>query len=375
LEELLIDPKSGLIPELQYMTCKQVARYFFESDELRILTLRGFLTSWGCFPSDVPGIATILATIHLTLGWEPAAIAKGGTQAITDALVSAGKKLGVEYHINSEVTKILIENGRAKGVRLADGREIEAKQLVVSDNASPQLFFRLVGEDNIDQELKRKVRTYTFDRSGQLFWGDVALHELPNYKASKNNPDVNRTPRTYWAPKDLAFMEDKYLHEIMLVGMPSKIFCLTAPDSIWDPTRAPAGKHSVLVEEFTCPARLFSRKEWDQLKEQFLEECLEQWRHYAPNMTRENVIAEGLTTPADIRDTHLDMGEGGWCEGDCSAVQSGRFRGMLRGYRTPFKNLYICSSGSPGGPGIGRGSSYNCYKTIAQDMGLPMPKY
>ncbi|MBW2127674.1 MAG: NAD(P)-binding protein, partial [Deltaproteobacteria bacterium] len=49
LEEVLNDPKSGLIPELQFMTCKQVARYFFESDELRILTLRGFLTSWGCF--------------------------------------------------------------------------------------------------------------------------------------------------------------------------------------------------------------------------------------------------------------------------------------------------------------------------------------
>jgi len=374
LEELLNDPKSGLIPELQFMTCKQVARYFFESDELRILTLRGFLTSWGCFPSDIPGIATILATIHLTLGWETAAIPIGGTQAITDALVSAGKKLGVEYHLNSEVTNIVIENGQAKGVRLADGTEVEAKQCVVSDNASPQLFFRLVGEENIDHELKRRVRTYTFDRSGQLFWGDVALHELPDYKAAKDNPDINATPRTYWAPKDLQFIEDKYLHEIMLVGMPSKIFCLTAPDSIWDPTRAPEGKHSVLVEEFTCPARYFSRREWDQLKNQFVEECFEQWRQYAPNMTKDNLIAEGLTTPADIRDTHLDMGEGGWCEGDTSGVQSGRFRGMLRGYRTPVKNLYMCSSGSPGGPGIGRGSSYNCYNTIADDLGLPKPE-
>jgi len=178
---------------MQFMTCKQIARYFFESDELRILTLRGFLTSWGCFPEDVPGIMVTIATIHLTLGWETAAIAKGGTQAITNSLVSVGKKMGIEYHINSEVQKVLIENGTAKGVKLLDGTEVKAKQLVVSDNASPQLFLRLIGEDKITDVMKRKARVYQFDR-GELFWGTVGVHELPNYKAAKDNPDVNITP-------------------------------------------------------------------------------------------------------------------------------------------------------------------------------------
>ncbi|MCX5879417.1 MAG: NAD(P)/FAD-dependent oxidoreductase, partial [Deltaproteobacteria bacterium] len=217
LEALFDDPESGLELPMQFMTCKQIARYFFESDELRILTLRGFLTSWGCFPEDVPGIMVTIATIHLTLGWETAAIAKGGTQAITDSLVSVGKKLGIEYHINSEVQKVLIENGKAKGVKLLDGTEVTAKQLVVSDNASPQLFLRLIGEDKITDVMKRKARVYQFDR-GELFWGTVGVHELPNYKAAKDNPDVNATPRTYFAPKDLGFIEDKYQHEIYLLG-------------------------------------------------------------------------------------------------------------------------------------------------------------
>ena len=56
-------------------------------------------------------------------------------------------------------------------------------------------------------------------------------------------------------------------------------------------------------------------------------------------------------------------------------MQNGRFRGVPGGYRTFVKNLYMCSSGVYGGPGIGRGSSYNCYKAIAEDHGLPMPKY
>jgi len=374
LEELFNDPESGLELPMQFMTCKQIARYFFESDELRILTLRGFLTSWGCFPEDVPGIMVTIATIHLTMGWETAAIAKGGTQAITDSLVSVGKKLGIEYHINSEVQKVLIENGKAKGVKLLDGTEVMAKQLVVSDNASPQLFLRLIGEDRITDVMKRKARVYQFDR-GELFWGTVGVHELPNYKAAKDNPDVNATPRTYFAPKDLGFIEDKYQHEIYLLGVPSKMFILTAPDSIWDRSRVPEGKHSLHVEEFTCPARLFSRKEWKQMTEQFVDVLFEVWSEYAPNMTKDNLIVHRITNPADIQDTHLDMKEGGWCEGNMAGVQNGRFRGIPGGYRTFIKNLYQCSSGVYGGPGIGRGSSYNCYKLIAQDLGLPAPKF
>ena len=49
--------------------------------------------------------------------------------------------------------------------------------------------------------------------------------------------------------------------------------------------------------------------------------------------------------------------------------------GIPGGYRTFVKNLYMCSSGVYGGAGIGRGSSYNCYKVIAEDLRLPAPKY
>jgi len=374
LEELTTNPKSGLDPSMLSMTCKEIAHYFFESPELRILTLRGFLTSCALYPDDVPGLMYTFATIHLVLGWEPAAIAKGATGAITDALVSAGKKLGVEYHINSEVDKVIIENGKAKGVKLLGGTEIESKKLVVSDNASPQLFLRLIGEDHLTNQMKRKVDTYFFDRA-QLFWGPIALHELPQYKAAKDNPDVNATPRTYWMPKDLGFMEDRYMHEIFLLGMSSKLFCLTAPDSIWDPTRAPEGKHTLLVEDFTAPARLFSRKEWRQLHDTFIDVMLEQWQQYAPNMTRDNLMGERVATPIDIQDTHLDMREGGWCEGNQGGSQGGRFRGLPGGYRTFINNLYMCSSGVPGGAGIGRGSSYNCYQAIAEDLGLQKPEY
>ncbi|MBI5584298.1 MAG: NAD(P)/FAD-dependent oxidoreductase [Deltaproteobacteria bacterium] len=373
IEELLMDPKSGLDPSMLFMNCKQFAHYFFESPELRLLTLRGFLTSSGIFPDDLPGIGMMIATIHLALGWESAAIAKGGTQSITNALVSAGKKRGVEYFINSEVNQIMIADGKAKGIRLIDGTEIEARQMVVGDVGTPQVFARLIEGKHVSTEMKRRLDANLYDR-GHVWGGTIVVHELPQYKAAKSNPDINATPRTYWAPKDLAYMENKYMHEIFLFGMGSKLFCLSAPDSIWDPSRVPEGKHSLLFEDYTCPTPFFSRKEWRQLANEFMDLLIQQWENYAPNMTKDNIIGSRIVTPVDLQDTHLDMRDGSWSEGSMAGSQYGRFRGLPGGFRTFVKNLYMCSSSLFGGGGIGRGSSYNCYKVIAEDFGLRQPE-
>ena len=274
----------------------------------------------------------------------------------------------------SEVDEVIIENGKAKGIRLTDGTEVTARQLVVGDIGTPQMFNRLIEEKHKNSEMKRRLDTNLYDR-GHVFWGTLALHKLPHYKAAKDNPDINATTRTYWAPNDLEFMKNKYMHEIFLLGMGSKFFCLTAPDSIWDPTRAPEGKHTVLFEEYSCPLSFFSRREWRQLAGEFLESLIQQWMKYAPNMTKDNIIGSRVITPVDLQETHLDMKDGSWCEGSMAASQSGRFRGQPGGFRTFVENLYMCSSSLVGGGGIGRGSSFNCYQAIAEDFGLPKPKH
>jgi beta-carotene ketolase (CrtO type) len=374
MEQLMLDPNTGLDPSMQFMTCKQLAHYFFESDALRILTLRGFMTSFGIFPDDVPGIGALIASIHLAMGWEPAAIAKGATQAITDALVSAGKKLGVEYFVNSDVSKVIVENGKAKGIQLADGSQVMAKQMVVGDIGTPQMFNRMLGEENQTQEMKRRLATNLYDR-GHAWWGAIALHELPQYKVAKDYPHINAVPRTYFAPKDLEYFEKTYVHELFLLGIGSKFFNLSGSDTVWDPSRAPEGKHLTTFEEYTCPVSWFSRKEWRQMTEQFFESLMDQWKKYAPNMTKDNIIGYRVITPVDLQDTHPDMKDGSWCEGSMAGVQGGRFRGLPGGFRTHIKDLYMCSSSIVGGGGIARGSSYNCYQVIAEDHKLPKPEY
>ncbi|MGZ4229717.1 MAG: phytoene desaturase family protein, partial [Solirubrobacteraceae bacterium] len=92
LEELLDVPGSRIEPVHQFMTLRQLAQDFFESPELQILFMRAATTSTGCFPDDVPGLQGLIHCLPLTLSFEPAAIAVGGSQAITDALVRAGRK-------------------------------------------------------------------------------------------------------------------------------------------------------------------------------------------------------------------------------------------------------------------------------------------
>ncbi len=95
LEELVTIEGSGMEPVHQFMSLQALAYDFFESPELRTLFMRAASTSTGCFGDDPPGLQGLAHNLPLVLSFEPAAIPIGGTQAITDALVSAGTKRGV----------------------------------------------------------------------------------------------------------------------------------------------------------------------------------------------------------------------------------------------------------------------------------------
>jgi len=371
VEKLFDDPKDGIDPVYHYMTTQQIAYDLFESEELRTLFIRGALTSTGCGPDDVLGPYIFLHTIGLVLSWEPAAIAIGGSQSISNALEKAFTGMGGECFVNSEVVKLLIEGGKAKGVRLKDGTEIGAKELVVSDLSAFQTICQLIGEDYVSPKIMRRVRNIRYDRH-TVIWANFAVHELPRYKAACFNPDCGLQPRLYIGPRNADYIATKYWAEILVNGIASRLFLFTGADSVWDKSRAPEGKHIIGVEEFGAPARFFSPSEWEHIRNEFASRIVEQWGEYAPNMTRDNVIASRVVTPYDIQSRHINMPEGSIACGDMLLSQQDRFRPIpeLSNYRTPIKNFYLCSSAAHSGVGTGRGSAYCCYQTIAKDLGL-----
>lgn len=370
LEKLCHDEKDGFDPIWQFMTVRQLAYDIFESEELRTLFMRAATTSLGASPDDVIGLPGLVHVLALVLSWEPAAIAKGGVQRITDSLLRAFLELGGEVFTGLGVKKILVEGGRASGIRLADGSEVEAKQLVVSDLSALQTI-SLVGEEHFDKKVVNRVRNIRYDRHN-IVWAVYILKELPVYKAAAFNPDCGKAPRTYLGPKNADYMATKYFPELFLKGISSKLFMFLGIDTIWDRSRVAGEYHIAGIEEFSAPARLFRPEEWQSLRLRFEREIVAQWRIYAPNMTEENIVAARVYTPHDIMLAHPNMHEGSISCGDMIISQLDRFRPTpeLAGYRMPIKSLYICSSAAHNGNGTGRGCSYNCWQVIKKDYGL-----
>ncbi|MGZ4286575.1 MAG: phytoene desaturase family protein [Solirubrobacteraceae bacterium] len=373
LEELLDVPGSRIEPVHQFMTLRQLAQDFFESPELQILFMRASTTSTGCFADDVPGLQGLVHCLPLTLSFEPAAIAVGGSQAITNALVAAGRKLGVAYETSCEVDRIIVSGSRATGVELSDGSRIEA-DVVISDLGLAQTVLRLMRDVDSAQRLRRRIGNIHYDR-GQLLWANVAIHEPPRYLAEEHNPGVGSQPRLYWGAKDLDYLHLRYQPEIFVGGFARRPYVLCSVDSLWDRTRAPEGSHIVGVEEFSAPRRSFTRGEWREIAAAFTENLLREWASYAPNMTRDNIIASRVYTPDDIERERPNMIQGGYSTGSTIASQTGRFRPVpdLTGYRILLDNVFDCSANLHSGPGIGRGSSYNCFREIAQALCLEQP--
>ncbi|MEJ2726058.1 MAG: NAD(P)/FAD-dependent oxidoreductase [Deltaproteobacteria bacterium] len=370
LEKLCDDPKDGFDPIYQFMTSQQLAYDLFESEELRTLFIRAAMTSFGGAPDDVIGLHGFVHAIGLVLSWEPAAIAKGGSQKITDALQQAFTEMGGEFFVRSEVVKLLIKNRKAAGIRLKDGTEVEAKRLVVS-NLSALQTIQLIGEENLESKIVRRVKNIRYNRH-TVIWALFAMHELPVYKAASFNPDCGPQPRLYVGPRNSDYMANQYLSEIMVNGISSKLFMFMGPDTIWDPSRAPDGKHLIGVEEFSAPTRFFTASQWQALRKKFEDAIIDQWQIYAPNMTRDNIIGCRVITPYDIELRRPNMHQGSIACGDMIASQMDRFRPTpeLSGYKTPIKNFYLCSSAAHNGVGTGRGSSYNCFQIISKDFGL-----
>jgi beta-carotene ketolase (CrtO type) len=370
LEKLCDDPKDGIDPVYQFMTSQQLAYDLFESEELRTLFIRASMTSFGGAPDDVIGLHGFVHALGLVLSWEPAAIAKGGSQSVTNALQKAFTEMGGEFSIRSEVVKLLIENDKAKGIRLKDGTEIEAKSLVVSDLSALQTI-QLIGEEHLESKIIKRVKNIRYNRHN-IIWAVLAMHELPQYKAATFNPDCGPQPRLYMGPRNADYMANQYLSEILVNGISSKLVMFVGPDSIWDKSRAPEGKHIMGIEEFTAPTRFFSPSRWQELRKKFEDAIIRQWQVYAPNMTMDNVIGCRVFTPYDIELRRPNMHQGSIAVGDMIVSQMDRFRPTpeLSNYRTPIKNFYLCSAATHNGVGTGRGCSYNCFQVIREDFGL-----
>jgi phytoene dehydrogenase-like protein len=354
-------------PRWPYMSIGELAYDLFESDAMRAYFMRLGQGHTGSYPHIVQHLMFNLHQIGSMAGGLPISIAVGGTHNMAHALQRALSLMGGDFFVSSEVDKIVVENGKAKGIILADGTKIEAKQLVINGADPKQLVFRFLDPSLTSSDVKKKVKNLWGDNYG-LLWVTFALHELPKYKAASTYPDC-LTQRCYLNPKDADYLRFRKLGECHRDGLPSHFFFHLTHDTAFVPSYAPPGKHLCLVEDYTCEDAFFSKAEWEEIRKRVPDALLKDWQRYAPNMTPDNVINSYVLLGPDLKDRFT------W---DCwsgighNVPQMGSFRPIPEWsrYRTHISNLYLCGqSQHPGASSWGL-PGYNCYKAIAEDLDL-----
>jgi phytoene dehydrogenase-like protein len=362
------------------MTCTEFVSDFFESNELRAHSLR-MLGSQGIYPDDVAPLTLYLITVPMQILGQGGGVYEGGTHNLTHALQRALSEQGGKFFVGADVDEILVKNGRACGIKLADGTQVEAKKMVITSIVITQTLARHLR--NVDlgpqgAEWRRKIAKLRVDR-GQIFWGHIAFHELPKYKAEAWNPDCGQGRWIFMGDADIEYLDREYRfrnQHIRPGQWPERLYLWEGTDSKWDPSYAPPGKHVSLLEEMAFPASWRTEKEWLQIKKEAPDHFLKEWQKYAPNMTWDNVIAANIDTPWDIMHRSDNFLEGNWGLIPGTPSQWGAMRPIpeFAQYQIPGIEDFWMSSGSCHfSLGLTGWAGYNCYKRIAQKLDLWKP--
>jgi beta-carotene ketolase (CrtO type) len=125
----------------------------FESDEMR--TALGCFSASNCSPLDFPGTGIIMAAMALQHRYGVYRAVGGGGQ-FPAALVKLIQAHGGEVMTGAPVQQVIVENGNARGVHLADGREFMAGSVIAA--ISPKLLFNgLVSEENVSDKIRDEI--------------------------------------------------------------------------------------------------------------------------------------------------------------------------------------------------------------------------
>src|SRR5438477_2457915 len=155
---------------------------WFESDEVKVtLATDGVIGANGGPRS--PGTAYIL--LHHCMGsvaghrglW---GFVRGGMGAVSEAIASAAREHGTIIRTEAPVHKVVVREGRARGVVLENGEEIGAA--VVASNLDPKLtFLRLVDEHELPPDLVSAIRKFRIEGTSCKI--NLALSGLPDFRA------------------------------------------------------------------------------------------------------------------------------------------------------------------------------------------------
>jgi phytoene dehydrogenase-like protein len=320
---------------------------WFETDVLKAtMSASGIIGTFRGVRS--PGTAYVL--LHHYMGEIDGAFrswgfARGGTGAISNAIAAAARLAGAEVRMQAAVAQIRTRHGRATGVVLANGDELESK--LVLSSVDPHLtFLRFLDPATLPTEFLDDLKRYKFrGSSGKV---NFALDALPDFTclpgrgphlrgAISISPGVDYMERAYDQAKYGEYSRRPYIDMVI--------------PTLTDPSVAPPGKHILSCFVQYAPYDL-ARGNWDERREAFGDTVVDTIAEYAPNL-RNIIVGRQVLTPIDL-EREFGLTEGNIFHGELTLEQLFFLRPVpgWAQYATPIRNLWMCGSAAHPGGGV-----------------------
>jgi phytoene dehydrogenase-like protein len=339
----------------------------FESRQAKALLLANNLYGKHGGPYQ-PGTLLGLA-FHLLSGGEDAVQGffghvMGGMGAITDAIAAAGRTAGLQIATSAPVAGILVRGGRAAGVALEDGTEIEAGT-VLSGADPKRTFLGLIDKEELPADFRAAVGGIKMD--GPCGKVNFVLAEEPQVIGMPADAGPGRRA-LFTLPPDLSVADACYdLAKRGELADADELFVDCVVASNVDDSLAPSGRHVMTCFVQYLPYRLTSGT-WDSRREELGDRVLARIARFAPNVPAA-VVARQVLTPLDL-ERDYGLTEGNIFHGDISADQLFHMRpvpGWAR-YATPIDRLYLCGAGAHPGGGVTGAPGYNAARRVLADL-------
>lgn len=344
---------------------------WFESEAVKAAF--GFDAVVGNYASpDTPGSAYVL--LHHVFGevngkkgaWGHSI---GGMGKITEIMAKVCRDLGVEISLEAPVSRVLVDGGKAAGVKLESGEEIAADRVIA--NVGPKILYeKMFADGDLQPEFKRRIKA--FKAGSGTFRMNVALSELPKFTCLPE-PGEHHQSGIIIAPT-LDYMDKAFLDAKEHGWSKKPIVEMLIPSTV-DDSLAPPGQHvaSLFCQQFApeLPAKEDgTARDWDAEEDKAADAIIDTVEAYAPGF-RASIIAQTKLSPKGL-ERKLALAWGDIMHGNMSLDQLWAARPVLGNgaYRGPLKGLYMCGAGAHPGGGVTGAPGHNCAHEILAERSV-----
>ena len=322
----------------------------------------GLLAPWvlhtGLGPdAAVSGFMAQVIGVAVELGGMP--VPKGGGVRLVEALAGIVRAAGGALETGQDVERILVERGRVSGVRLRDGRRLDAGRVVA--NVTPtQLYGRLLAGTDEARAAVEAAREFRYGRAEMQI--HFALDEPPRWTGDER---LRRTALVHLTPGLDGV--SRAVNEAERGLLPAEATVVVGQPLAVDPSRAPEGKSILWIQLQELPARPrgdaageldVGDGTWtEELRERYADRIQARIARHVPNL-ESALLRRVALSPADIERANVNLVGGDIYSGSCALDQNllWRPRPSLPGHRTPIHGLYHIGASTHPGPGLGAGS-------------------